>query len=211
MLLASDSRWLTFEHFNLYCKSFHESVWCFPFTTPFNLPFNQFHQMSTCMMPRLELFSEGSCLLCQEKIFLHRKLIYKWMACSLNTAERADRSDMGHFVMWEWNSRETVVHVQTSLPFTASAQRGKPQFLYINVHCVQLPEPWHHVTRCPRPRWCAAPSCSLIRRAWAEWAQTLWPGYVGTSCWWAPSQPPCRIKHRQTSAIPCPVFHTVSD
>lgn len=57
--------------------------------------------------------------------------------------------------------------------------------------------PWRHVTRCQRQRWCAVPSCSLTLRAWAEWGQTRWPGYGGTSCWWAPSQPPCRSKQQQ--------------
>lgn len=58
--------------------------------------------------PFMMIYS-GCCLFCQGKkkhlctgnSSLSRD---EWMACSLNTAGRVDRSDRGHWATWEWNS-----------------------------------------------------------------------------------------------------------
>ena len=63
--------------------------------------------------------------------------------------------------------------------------------------CVKVPEPWRHVTRCPRRWWCAVPLRVRPLRAWAEWGRTRWPGCGGTSCWLAPSQPRSCSRDRQ--------------
>lgn len=60
-----------------------------------------------CTMPHLwwftlvVVYSAKKRHLCTGNLSLSRD---EWMACSLNTAGRVDRSDMGHLATWEWNS-----------------------------------------------------------------------------------------------------------